>query len=185
MEPILLAIVMIAATVAVITDMKTGMIFNWLTVPLFFIGLTFAFLVNGWAGIGLAIPAGIFTFVTTFRFSRFGGGDFKLSLAVGTCLGFGGWPIYFIGMALTRIFFTFLIKIKTYTLSGLLKGLKCEISTNEIVPVQNNFRIFENAAQKAGYTGTTPTIPGAIWVAGGVYAVVLTQIYQMFLTGGF
>jgi len=184
MELSLLIIVTIAATAAIITDLKTGMIFNWLTVPLFFIGLIFAFFINGWTGIGLAVMAGLLTFITTFRFTQFGGGDFKLSLAVGTCLGFSGWPIYFIGMALTRIFFTLLIKIKTYTLSGLLKGLKCEIFTNEIVPTQSNFKIFQEAAQKAGYTGIAPTIPGAIWVAGGVYAVILTQIYNMVFKGG-
>lgn len=185
MEIILLVIVLIAATVAVFTDLKTGMIFNWLTTPLFLTGLVFAFLFNGWTGIGLAIMSGLLTFVTTFRFTQFGGGDFKLSLAVGTCLGLASWPIYFVGMGLTRVLFTVLIKVKTYTLSGLVRGLRLEISTNEIVPVASNFKIFQDAAQKAGYTGEAPTIPGAIWVAGGVYAVILIKIYQTLIMGGF
>lgn len=180
----LLVILTIAVTVAIITDLKTGMIFNWLTVPLFFIGLLFAFSFHGWVGIGLAVMSGLLTFITTFRFTQFGAGDFKLSLAVGTCLGLAFWPTYFIGMALTRICLTLMIKIKTYTFSGLWRGLKCELVTNEIIPVQNNFQVFEQAAQKAGYIGAAPTIPGALWVAGGVYAVILDQIYQMLLRGG-
>jgi hypothetical protein len=179
MELFLLVILLIGATVAVITDLKTGMIFNWLTLPLFFIGLVFAFIFNGWTGVGSAVLAGLLTFVTTFKFTQFGGGDFKLSLAIGTCLGFENWLTYFVGMALTRIFFSLLIKIKTYTLSGLFNGLKCEITTNQIIPIQNNFKIFQEAARKAGYTGIAPTIPGAIWVAGGVYAVALSKIYQL------
>lgn len=180
----LLIIVLIAVTIALVTDLMTGMIFNWLTVPLFLIGLVFAFILNGWSGVGLAVMSGLLTFVTTFRFTQFGGGDFKLSLAVGTCLGWTLWPIYFVGMGITRVFFALLIKVKTYTWSGLISGLRLEMSTNEIVPIASNFKLFQDAARKAGYTGEAPTIPGAIWVAGGVYAVVLMQIYQIFFRGG-
>ncbi|MHB1126955.1 MAG: prepilin peptidase [Bacillota bacterium] len=168
MVTILLAVLAVGVITAVITDLKTGMIYNWLTIPLWIAGLAINYKVSGWVGIPQALAAGLLTVVTTFRFSTPGGGDLKLGMAVGAWIGFSGWPVYFVGMALTRVLLSLLVKIKVYGVSGILSGLKYELITWSVPALgSKNFALFQNAARQAGYFGENPVVPGAIWVAGG------------------
>jgi Flp pilus assembly protein protease CpaA len=169
----------IGVTVALITDFKTGIIYNWTAVPLYCFGLIMAFCTGGWLNLLCSFMAGLLFFVTSFRFSEFGGGDFKLSMAVGACLGMNGWSIYFIGMGTTVVILSIAVKIKTYTLKELANSLVFEQTTKQIIPMKSNFAIFEKAAKNIGYKGTKPVVVGAIRVAAGTYLYTI-----MLMIGG-
>lgn len=174
MEYITCVILFISALVAVVTDLKTGLIKNWLTLPLWAAGLIIGFLENGIFGIGAAFGAGLLVVVTTFKFSTPGGGDIKLGMAIGSWIGTAGWPAYFMGSALTRVFLSLAVKLKIYGAKGFVNGLKYECLTG-IVPASGDksFQIFQNAAKKAGGNPDMPSVPGALWTAGGVLGYIV------------
>ncbi|MBO8160685.1 MAG: prepilin peptidase [Thermosipho sp. (in: Bacteria)] len=177
MQEIKLLILALSAVVATITDLKSGLIKNWLTLPLWFSGLIYSFYLNGFNGLISALGAGLLVVITTFRFSTPGGGDIKLGLGVGAWIGVNGWPPYFIGAALTRIILSLIVKLKIYTPQGFLNGLKLEMVTFQMPPAgERNFAIFQNAAKSAGYNGDAPVVPGALWVAGGVFAYIIAAL---------
>ncbi len=75
---------------AVATDIRKGLIYNWLTVPAIFAGLLLAVWQSGWAGLGLSLlgmligGGGLFL---PFYWRMMGGGDVKLMAAVGALMG--------------------------------------------------------------------------------------------------
>lgn len=164
-------ILLLVVFLALFSDLRTGRIPNYLTISAWAAGLIIAAVAGGLSGFFAALGAGLLTVVTTFRFSTPGGGDLKLALAVGAWVGLSGWPAYFIGSALTRVLFSLLVKLKTSTLQGLKQELVYGVVWGD---QDNNFKLFQKAAQNAGYTGRLPVVPGAVWVAGGVLSYALT-----------
>ncbi|MHB1127549.1 MAG: prepilin peptidase [Bacillota bacterium] len=171
------AMLAVAGLVSVITDLKTGLIYNWLTLPLWMGGLIMSYFANGWGGVGDALAAGVLITVTTFQFTQFGFGDIKLGLGIGAWIGLAGAPVYIIGAGLTRILFSLIVKAKVYGIKGFFAGLKYEMLTGTIPPTADrNFATFQNAARQAGYEGVTPVVPGAIWAAGGILGYVISRV---------
>jgi len=169
-------VLVFSAAVAVWTDLRTGYIYNWLTVPVFFMGMIYAYLTVGWSGTGHALAGALLAAVTTFQFSTPGGGDIKLAMAVGTWIGVSGWPIYFIGVGVTRLFLSFLVRFKIYGwhLVPVARGIYAELLTWQLPPVgHRNFRLFQEPALKLDTDLDVPALPGALWVAGGVLAYIL------------
>lgn len=88
-EPVLAAVL----AVAVVTDLRRGLIPNWLTLPAMAAGLALGGFVGGWAGLGWAavgLLAGGLVFLPAFVLGGAGGGDVKLLAAVGAL----GGPVF-------------------------------------------------------------------------------------------
>lgn len=177
MEYITCAILFFSALIAVVTDLKSGLIKNWLTVPLWLGGLTDAFVMNSISGLGSAFFAGLLFVVSTFKFSTPGGGDIKFAMGVGAWIGFAGWPIYFVGMAATRIILSLAVKLKIYSLKGFITGIKYELATGEVYALgDKNYSIFQKAAENASCQNDRPVVPGALWVTGGVLSYIIFTV---------
>lgn len=76
----------IAAFIAMVTDMKWGRIYNWLTFPAIFIGWGLNFFFFGLPGLGYSFAAtiiGITIYVLPAAFGLIGMGDVKLLGAIG------------------------------------------------------------------------------------------------------
>ena len=77
-----------AAFVALITDLKSGRIFNWLTFPLLLVGLAYGVATGGPQGLLQSLSGvgvGLLLFAWIFWLGHMGGGDVKL------LIGFGAW----------------------------------------------------------------------------------------------
>jgi prepilin peptidase CpaA len=85
-------IMLVMLAVAVITDVRAGRIYNWLTAPGAALGLTLGLL----AGAGAALGASLLL----SSFLPLGGGDVKLLIAVGALKGFhfGVWAMLLTGV---------------------------------------------------------------------------------------
>lgn len=88
------AVALVAASVAVVTDLRQGKIYNWLTLPLLGLAPFLQALVHGAAGFkaSLAGAAGMiiaFGFLHVLIGPGLGGGDLKLLTALAALL---GWP---------------------------------------------------------------------------------------------
>ncbi len=85
-------IVLAVLLAAVATDVRKGLIYNWLTIPATIVGLLLAVFQSGWSGLGLSLlgiligGGGLFL---PFFFGIMGGGDVKLMAAVGALMGPG------------------------------------------------------------------------------------------------
>lgn len=83
---LLQAIAAIAAFIAMITDMRQGRIFNWLTFPAIFIGWILNFVFFGLSGLGYSVAAtfvGILLYIVPAAIGLIGMGDVKLMAAIG------------------------------------------------------------------------------------------------------
>lgn len=91
--PVWMWVLLVACCVwATVTDLKAMRIPNYLTLPLFAAGLTYATWVAGWEGTkaslgGAAFAGGVF--ILAYVVAGGGAGDAKLMLALGTWLGIG------------------------------------------------------------------------------------------------
>ena len=86
------ALAVAGAAVAMVTDMRTGKIFNWLTFPLMFVGWGLNAYWGGLAGFGwsfLGTLLGIFLYMGFAAVGAIGMGDVKLMGAVGALCGSG------------------------------------------------------------------------------------------------
>ncbi len=75
---------------AVITDVREGKIYNWLTLPALVAGLGLAGMQQGWTGLGLSIIGlliGVVLPFISFALGALGGGDVKLLGAIGALMG--------------------------------------------------------------------------------------------------
>ncbi|MEW8958694.1 MAG: A24 family peptidase [Moorella sp. (in: firmicutes)] len=178
-------IMMAVAATALYTDLKTGLIKNWLTIPFFFAGLAKA--VFGGSGILPALMAGLAAIPATFIFLNPGEGDIKLAAGMGVWLGPGLLPVYFIGAGLARVVMALAVRLKVYdwNIIAMIKGTWISEIRLGCVPAlgYKNFRIFQQAGKMAGADTDLPVVPGAIFVSGGALAVVLLHLYFC-LTGG-
>ena len=173
LEELRILVIVLSTILAIYTDLKHGLIYNKVTFPLFFSGLFFKFYVGGIAYALDGIAAGIIISLLTFIMSSPGGGDIKLALGIGVWIGFEGFYIYMFGSILVRVILSLIIKLKIYGIKDFLQGVKLELRFF-ISPElgDKNFKIFQNAGRKAGYLGNQPVVPGALWVAGGVFSYV-------------
>jgi prepilin peptidase CpaA len=83
-------LLLVACAVATATDLRSMRIPNWLTFPLFGLGLAHGAMLGGWSGmgdalIGAAIAGGIF--IGAFILAGGGAGDAKLMMGLGAWLG--------------------------------------------------------------------------------------------------
>jgi prepilin peptidase CpaA len=80
------ALAVAGAFVAMVTDMRRGMIYNWLTFPLIIIGLVLSAYAGGWKGFGHSLTAaamGIAFYIGFALVGAIGMGDVKLMGAIG------------------------------------------------------------------------------------------------------
>ncbi len=82
----------VALLICLVTDLRSKLIYNWVTVPAMVLGLTLSAWEGGWAGlgdaaIGLLVCGGVM--LLPFLAGGMGGGDVKLLAAVGALGGAG------------------------------------------------------------------------------------------------
>lgn len=81
-----------AAGLAAVTDYRAGKVYNWLTLPLFGLGLLVAAWTGAHALLSASLGAGLALaiFLPLFLLGVFGAGDVKLLMALGAALGARG-----------------------------------------------------------------------------------------------
>ena len=85
-----LAIAMIIAAVAIVTDLRSRKIPNWLTLPGLLAGIAINTTISGWHGLKyslLGAGLGLAALLPFVLLRSLGGGDWKLAGALGACLG--------------------------------------------------------------------------------------------------
>jgi prepilin peptidase CpaA len=83
-------VVCVAVCVAVITDLRSLKVYNWLTIPLLLSGLIFNFASDGFAGgisSGGAVLASLAVLILPYALGVLGAGDVKLIAAIAAWLG--------------------------------------------------------------------------------------------------
>lgn len=167
-----------ASALALYWDVRTGLIKNWLTIPLILAALVRATAAAGPKGAVAAFFAGLAYFVGTFSFGASpGGGDMKLAVGVGAWYGLTAWPVYFVGAGLTRVIMGLLVRLKVYGTAGFVPGILAELASGTVPALgERNFPLFQQASMRAGNDPKSISVPGALSVFGGVVAVTLALI---------
>ncbi|MFH1256314.1 MAG: A24 family peptidase [Candidatus Diapherotrites archaeon] len=100
-------IVLIAATgIAAWTDLRTGLINDWLTYPLIAIGAIFGLLEFDWTAFGLA--AVVFAIgYALYYFGKFGGGDVKLFTGIALVLPFFQGQLFILNVVIVSALVSF------------------------------------------------------------------------------
>ena len=97
-------VALLAASIGAATDTFDRRLPNWLTVPVWTVGLAFAFGAGGLGGLGGSLLASVLCatpFVALFLFARGGAGDAKMMAAVGAWVGLSGvvWTLMSVTLA--------------------------------------------------------------------------------------
>jgi Flp pilus assembly protein protease CpaA len=145
--------------VAVFTDLKERKIRNWLTVPMFVLGLGAAWLTGGVPGLIASLKgAGVCLLVLMIvPFQRVGGGDLKLAAGCGAWL---GWPQAGLFLYWAVVFtagWAVIHALKRLGLKGIWYRFKQEISS----------LLFKAPLEPLA------EVPGAVFLATGYIAALL------------
>ena len=126
MIPVLLTIVLL---VAVVTDIRTRKIYNWLTFPAIVLGIALNVWFLGWHGLVFSLEGVGVACLSLLLFALLGGmgaGDVKLLWAVGAMMGpgFTIWALLFTTLAggVIGIIFAARRGVLTYTIKNALTG---------------------------------------------------------------
>ena len=122
MAPWIWVLVILAATIATITDLRNMTIPNWLTLPLLVTGLLYSGITEGTAGIieslqGCAVAGGIF--MMAYIMIGGGGGDVKLMMALGSWLGFERSAVLMLAVTISGFFASIIILISQGSLKNI------------------------------------------------------------------
>lgn len=85
------AALVVLVTVAAFTDLRVGRIPNWLTYPAWVFGVAFAAAAGGWPELSrslMGFAVGFAPFFVLYLLGGMGGGDVKLTAAVGAIMGY-------------------------------------------------------------------------------------------------
>jgi prepilin peptidase CpaA len=83
-------ITLAVAAVAAATDVRKGLVYNWLTLPAILLGIGLSIFQEGWTGLGLSILGMVLgggALLIPFCLGGMGGGDVKLMAAIGAIMG--------------------------------------------------------------------------------------------------
>ncbi len=156
-------------TIAVVIDVKTRRIPNWLTVSAFVAGLLFHTITNGWEGLGFALGGfgvGFGILLVLWLIGGGGGGDVKLMGAVGAWVG----PLCTLFIFLGSTFFA-VICVVVLMVRNRLKGRQDEDfkpAPATVADVPSNSR-----------TALKQYIPYAVPVAMASWTVFLFQLIKV------
>jgi len=130
-ETMTLDITLAMLAVSILTDLRAGKIFNVVTVPCALAGLALSALAGGPAAIAERLLAMVMVFMVMLLlspFSKLGGGDIKLLMAVGALQGmhFTLWAMLFTGVA------GGLLAVLTVARRRLLKQTAANMVTNMV-----------------------------------------------------
>jgi prepilin peptidase CpaA len=87
-----LALAMLVAAIAAVTDLRSRKVPNWLTLPGLFAGIAVNATISGWHGLKYSLLGGVLGLALLLPFvllRSLGGGDWKLAGALGASLGPG------------------------------------------------------------------------------------------------
>ena len=105
----------ILMTIAVVIDVKTRRIPNWLTVSAFVAGIAYHVVTNGWQGLGFAMAGfgvGFGILLVLWLIGGGGGGDVKLMGAVGAWVGPLCTLLIFLGSAIFAVFCVIVLMVR-------------------------------------------------------------------------
>lgn len=123
------AILVVATAIAAYTDWKTGLILDWLTLPLIGIGMVLNLFEMNWIGIGLGIVVFVFLYAL-YWLGKLGGGDVKLFTGIALLLPFYNNQFFLI----PTLFFAALTAITAYSLYYSFQIFKQKIPLTDIKP---------------------------------------------------
>ncbi|MBF0408789.1 MAG: prepilin peptidase [Candidatus Riflebacteria bacterium] len=114
---ILKVLACIGSGIAMVTDMRTGLIFNWLTFPMMFLGWglnLYFFGVNGFLLSFAATVLGIVLYMPFASIGAIGMGDVKLLGGIGAIAGSSFVVVVFLGASIIGIFHALFIQYLNY-----------------------------------------------------------------------
>ena len=106
---------------ALVSDLRSRRIPNWLTASAFAVGIVFHLATSGWSGLGFALGGFLLGFgvmLLLWLIGGGGGGDVKLMGAVGSWVGFSGTAFVFMGGVAVAIVMTFGLLISRWFATG-------------------------------------------------------------------
>ncbi len=130
-----------AAAIATVTDIRETRIPNWLTLPLMFFGLVAGPIFGGWWGLsdallGMAVAGGLF--VWAYAFYGGGAGDAKMMMGVGLWLGYQA--AFVVTVAVTLV--GFILAMVGVGVRGQVRDIPIVIITGWIRTMQSVRRVF-------------------------------------------
>ena len=133
-------LIAVTAVTAAITDIRSGKIYNWLTLPLLALAPVWHFAVRGLPGLwssleGLGITAGILLALALIAGRGLGGGDLKLLAALGAVGGhpFALWMLLFTALSGPVVAVPVMLRrrIVGYTLQNLAMNLAARYAAGQ------------------------------------------------------
>lgn len=160
--------VAILMTIAVVIDVKTRRIPNWLTVSAFVAGLAYHAVTNGWQGIGFSMGGfgvGFGILLVLWLTGGGGGGDVKLMGAVGAWVGPLATLLIFLGSAIFAVLCVVVLAVRNKIKGKRNQDFKPTPATTAEVPTNSR-------------TAIKQYIPYAVPVAMASWMVFLFQLIK-------
>lgn len=159
---------LVAASVATITDIRDGKIYNWLTLPLLLLGPLVHFSMRGFAGVipsilGIAGMIVILVVLNLVVGRGFGGGDLKLMVGLA---GVVGWPLA-ISLLLYTGISSFLVVLPVLFRDRALKSTFRRLATDLCL------RASGSREHAVGQNSPMPRIRYAVCILGGMLLLLL------------